>query len=203
MEQTNINYNNLILILNWDVFYIKPEKSIWCFSTCGLWRYCMSCSVLFYHCVITLKWWREEVNFQWDYNEVRFFLDEHAELDFYIASSFNQQSAGRHVTPLGHIILIPNQRVFVLTTWSSKRRPTVFCRIIILLHSSLCLKVPVILEPIHCAPRIRVMVFNAIFKNISAISCLSVLMVEETEYLEKTTDLPQVTDKLYPQIQQF
>ena len=25
----------------------------------------------------------------------------------------------------------------------------------------------------------------------------SVLLVEETEYLEKTTDLPQVTDKLY------
>jgi hypothetical protein len=37
---------------------------------------------------------------------------------------------------------------------------------------------------------VRVMVFNATFKNISVISWLSVLLVEET------TDLPQVTDKL-------
>ena len=36
-----------------------------------------------------------------------------------------------------------------------------------------------------------VMVFNATFNNISAISWWSVLLVEET------TDLPQVTDKLY------
>ena len=57
------------------------------------------------------KWRREQVNLQWDDDEVRFFLDQHAELDFYIASSFNQQSAGRHVTPLRHIILIPNQSI--------------------------------------------------------------------------------------------
>ena len=36
-----------------------------------------------------------------------------------------------------------------------------------------------------------VMVFNATFNNILAISWWSVLLVE------KTTDLPQVTDKLY------
>jgi hypothetical protein len=41
------------------------------------------------------------------------------------------------------------------------------------------------------------MVFNATFINISVISWRSVLLVEETEYPEKTTDLPQVTDKLY------
>jgi hypothetical protein len=41
------------------------------------------------------------------------------------------------------------------------------------------------------------MVFNATFNNISDISWRSVLLVEETEYAEKTTDLPQVTDKLY------
>jgi hypothetical protein len=35
------------------------------------------------------------------------------------------------------------------------------------------------------------MVFNTIFNNISVISWQSVLLVEET------TDLPQVTDKLY------
>jgi hypothetical protein len=38
--------------------------------------------------------------------QVRFVLDQHAELDFYSASSLKQQSAGRHVAPLGHIILI-------------------------------------------------------------------------------------------------
>ena len=38
------------------------------------------------------------------------------------------------------------------------------------------------------------MVFNATFNNISVISVQSVLLVE---YPEKTTDLLQVTDKLY------
>ena len=38
------------------------------------------------------------------------------------------------------------------------------------------------------------MVFNANLNNISAISWRSVLLVEETEI---TTNLPQVTDKLY------
>jgi hypothetical protein len=33
--------------------------------------------------------------------------------------------------------------------------------------------------------------------TISVISWLSFLLEEETDYLEKTTDLPQVTDKLY------
>jgi len=56
-----------------------------------------------------------EVNFQWDDDEVRFVLDQHAELDFYSASSLKQQSADRHVAPLGHIILIPNQPVFTIS----------------------------------------------------------------------------------------
>jgi len=34
-------------------------------------------------------------------------------LDFYSASSLNQQSAGRHVALLGHIILISSQPVFL------------------------------------------------------------------------------------------
>ena len=55
------------------------------------------------------------INFQWDDDEVRFVLDQHAELDFYSASSLKQQSAGRHVDPLGHIILIPSQPVFALS----------------------------------------------------------------------------------------
>jgi hypothetical protein len=45
----------------------------------------------------------------------RFVLDQHAELDFYSASSLKQQSAGRHVSPLGHIILIPSRPVFALS----------------------------------------------------------------------------------------
>jgi len=43
------------------------------------------------------------------------------------------------------------------------------------------------------------MVFNATFNNISVILLQSVLLVEVTrsEYPEKTTDLSQVTGKLY------
>jgi hypothetical protein len=40
-------------------------------------------------------------------------------------------------------------------------------------------------------------VLNATFNNISAISWRWILLVEETKYPEKTTDLSQVTDKLY------
>jgi hypothetical protein len=36
-------------------------------------------------------------------------------LELYSASSPKQQSAGRDVAPLGHIILIPNQPVFALS----------------------------------------------------------------------------------------
>jgi len=42
-------------------------------------------------------------------------LDQYAELDLDSASSLKQQSAGRHVAPLGHIILISSQPVFVLS----------------------------------------------------------------------------------------
>jgi hypothetical protein len=60
--------------------------------------------------------WREQFNFQWDDDEVRFVLDQHAKLDFYSAvSSLKEQSAGRHVAPLEHIILIPSQPVFALS----------------------------------------------------------------------------------------
>ena len=45
---------------------------------------------------------------KWHDEEVRFVLDQHAELDFYSASTLIQQSTARHVAPLGHIILIPN-----------------------------------------------------------------------------------------------
>jgi hypothetical protein len=42
-------------------------------------------------------------------NKIRFVLDQHAELDFYSASSLKQQFAGRYVAPPGHIILILNE----------------------------------------------------------------------------------------------
>jgi hypothetical protein len=58
---------------------------------------------------------REKVNFHWYDDEVRFVQDQHAELDFYSGSSLKQQSAGRHVAPLGHIILIPSHPVFTLS----------------------------------------------------------------------------------------
>jgi hypothetical protein len=45
--------------------------------------------------------------------------------------------------------------------------------------------------------RVRVIIFIVTFNNISAISWLSVLLVEQTGVPEKTTDLSQVTDKLY------
>jgi hypothetical protein len=51
-------------------------------------------------------------SFKWDDDEVRFVLDQYAELDFYSASSLKQQSAVRHVVPRGHINLITSQPVF-------------------------------------------------------------------------------------------
>ena len=51
--------------------------------------------------------------FQWNDDDVRFVLDQHAELDYHSPSSLKQhvQSVGRHVAPLGRIILIPCQPV--------------------------------------------------------------------------------------------
>jgi len=57
--------------------------------------------------------WREKVNFQWNDDEVRFVLEQHAEL--HSDSSLKQQSADKNVAPLGHIILIPSQEVFVFS----------------------------------------------------------------------------------------
>ena len=43
-----------------------------------------------------ISWW-EQVNFQWDDDEISFVLDQQAEFDFYSASSLSQQSADRRV----------------------------------------------------------------------------------------------------------
>jgi hypothetical protein len=55
--------------------------------------------------------WREQVNFQWDDDEVHFVLNQHTVLDLFSASSLKQLS----VAQLGHIILIPSQPVFALS----------------------------------------------------------------------------------------
>ena len=47
-------------------------------------------------------------------DDVHIVLDQHAYLDLYSASSLKQQSADRHVAPLGHIILIPSHPVLLL-----------------------------------------------------------------------------------------
>ena len=39
---------------------------------------------------------------RWDYDDVRFVLDQHNELNFYSVSSLKEQSAGKHVAPLEH-----------------------------------------------------------------------------------------------------
>ena len=44
-----------------------------------------------------------------------FVLDQHGKLDFNSASSLKQQSAGRLVTPLGHVFLNLSQPAFALT----------------------------------------------------------------------------------------
>ena len=65
-----------------------------------------------------ISWW-EQFHFQWDNDKVRFILEQHALLDFYSASCLKQQSGGRHVAPLRHIILIPSQPVFALSPYAA------------------------------------------------------------------------------------
>ena len=50
---------------------------------------------------------------QWDDDDIHFVLD----VEFHLYSVRNQQLAGRHIAPLGHIVLILSQPVFVLTPY--------------------------------------------------------------------------------------
>jgi hypothetical protein len=43
-------------------------------------------------------------------------------MDFYSANSLKQQSVDRHVTPLGHIILILSQPIFALSPYTAGNR---------------------------------------------------------------------------------
>ena len=51
-------------------------------------------------------------NFQWDHDEVRFVLDQYANLDVHSVSSLKQQSVDTHVAP---IVLIPSKPVFAVS----------------------------------------------------------------------------------------
>ena len=64
--------------------------------------------------------WREQVSLWRNDDDVHFVLDQNTELVLYSASSLKQQSVGRHVAPLEHIILrqiflISRQPVFALS----------------------------------------------------------------------------------------
>ena len=49
-------------------------------------------------------WWPEQDTFwQDDDDDIRFILDQHAELDLYSASSLKQQSAGDHYKVIRHL----------------------------------------------------------------------------------------------------
>jgi hypothetical protein len=48
------------------------------------------------------------------YNHIDDVIISVLECGFYNASSLKQQSVGRHVTPLGHIIMIPSKLVYFL-----------------------------------------------------------------------------------------
>ena len=57
-------------------------------------------------------------NSRWDDDddEVRFVLNQQAQLDFYSASSLKQQSADKQVAPLGNSVLIPGQPVYAVSS---------------------------------------------------------------------------------------
>jgi hypothetical protein len=82
--------------------------------------------------------WRGQVNFQSDNDEVRFVLEQHPELHIDSASSLKQQSAGRHVAPLGHIILIPSQPVFALSPECCVHREATHTNVIVLVWPDRC-----------------------------------------------------------------
>ena len=44
---------------------------------------------LLFNANFSARSWREQVNFQWDDHEVRFVLDQHAELDFFALAHWN------------------------------------------------------------------------------------------------------------------
>jgi hypothetical protein len=96
-----MQFNSFFLYVNASTFYTSCYQWV---SDCCLTQQFSAIS------------WQEQVNFQWDDDDVCFVLDQHAELYVYSASSLKRdKSADRHVTPLGHIILIMSKPVFALS----------------------------------------------------------------------------------------
>jgi len=61
-----------------------------------------------------MSWW-EQVNIQWNDDDVHLVQDQHSYMQLDHDSSLKQQFAGRHVAPLSHIILITSRQVFAFT----------------------------------------------------------------------------------------
>jgi hypothetical protein len=78
---------------------------------------CMRVSALFNSAICSAISWWEQINFQWDDDDVRFVLDNTPSWNFYCASSLKQHSADSHVAPLRHVILIQSQPVFALSPY--------------------------------------------------------------------------------------
>jgi hypothetical protein len=100
-----------------DYQHIDIIETLGSIACCHIWLTTIVSDWLLFNgnsAIFSMSWWKQ-VNFQWDDDEVRLVLDQHAELDFNSASSLKQQSVDRYFAPLGHIILIPSQPVFVLT----------------------------------------------------------------------------------------
>ena len=71
---------------------------------------------------------QEQINFQWDDDQVRFVVDQHVMLVWHSANSLKQQFADSHVAPLGHIILIPGHPYWWVfpSIWQWNRHLTVY-----------------------------------------------------------------------------
>jgi hypothetical protein len=55
--------------------------------------------------------WREQVNFQWDDDEVHFVLNQHAELDFIVLAHWNnspQKDMSPHSDTFSHLLFLLN-----------------------------------------------------------------------------------------------
>ena len=85
----SVIYTTYNLVSEWAIFVLMPNEHL--FS---------------YIIMRTSKNWLDGDD------DIRFVLDQHTKLDFYSAISLTQQSLGRHVTPLRHIILIPTTLSF-------------------------------------------------------------------------------------------
>jgi hypothetical protein len=64
---------------------------------------------------------KEYVTFWWNNYDICFVLEQRVELEFYSAHWLKQQFTDSNVAPLGHIILIQSQLVFVPTLADKQR----------------------------------------------------------------------------------